>query len=182
MDAAKWQNIKNVMSAVLDLPAEARAAFLAREPDAVVRRVVEILLAAHDRAGGFIDKPILIEQGVIQEETADFLAGKQVENYVISERIGTGGMGAVYLARRVNSDFKQKVALKIIKRGMDSEAITRRFAGERKILSRLAHPNIAQLLDGGISSEGLPFFVMEFVDGKPLNQFCNEKSLGLEAR
>ena len=170
------------MAAVLDLPESERAVFLARETDKEVCSEVENLLAAHFKADGFIDKPILIEQGVAVDETNDVFIGKQIENYLVIERIGAGGMGAVYLAERVNSDFKQKVALKIIKRGMDSEAILRRFARERKILSTLKHPNIAQLIDGGISSEGLPFFVMEFVEGKPLNQFCLENNLELNER
>ncbi len=170
------------MSAALDLPESERAPFLAREPDAEIRDAVGKLLAAHDAAGGFIDKPLLIEQGVAEDDTQDSFTGRQIENYLILERIGAGGMGAVYLAERVNSDFKQKVALKLIKRGMDSEAILKRFAVERKILSTLKHSNIAQLIDGGISSEGLPFFVMEFVDGKSLNEFCRENDLSLEER
>ncbi len=182
MDSAKWQNIKNVMSAALDLPAEKRVDFLAREQDAEVRVEVENLLIAHEQAVGFIDKPILIEQGVAEDKTRDNFIGKQVDNYLILEKIGTGGMGAVYLAERVNSDFKQKVALKLIKRGMDSEAILKRFARERKILSTLRHPNIAQLIDGGVSSEGLPFFAMEYVEGLPLNQYCRERQLSLEER
>ena len=182
MDPVKWQNIKNVMSAVLDLPAGERADFLARETESEIRTAVEKLLAAHEEAGAFIDKPLLIEQGLAEDDTQDSLIGARIENYTILERIGAGGMGAVYLAKRVNSDFTQKVALKLIKRGMDSEAILKRFAVERRILSQLKHSNIAQLIDGGIASEGIPFFVMEFVDGKPLNEFCRENYLSLEER
>ncbi len=182
MNSAEWQNIKNLMSAALDLPAESRAVFLARETDLAVRAEVEKLFAAHEKAENFIDTPILIEQGIAQIETKDVFIGAKIENYLILERIGAGGMGTVYLAERVNSDFKQKVALKLIKRGMDSEAILKRFAAERRILSRLTHTNIAQLIDGGTAREGLPFFVMEFVDGKPLNEFCRENNLSLEAR
>src|SRR6185369_7066258 len=98
MDPAKWQNIKNVMSAALDLPEESRADFLAREPDTEVRIEVGKLISAHEKAGGFIDKPILIEQGVAEDETKDSLVGTRIENYLILERTGTGGMGAVYLA------------------------------------------------------------------------------------
>lgn len=179
MNSAKWKTVKDVFSATLDLPENRRASFLA-EYDAEIGEEVKNLLSAHFQAEGFIDKPILIEQGIAEDKIKDNFIGRQVENYLILERIGAGGMGAVYLAERVNSDFKQKVALKIIKRGMDSEAILKRFARERKILSTLKHPNIAQLIDGGISSEGLPFFVMEFVDGIPLNQFCRENRLSLE--
>jgi non-specific serine/threonine protein kinase/serine/threonine-protein kinase len=182
MDALKWQNIKDAMSAALDLPESERADFLARVPEAEIRDEVEKLLAAHADAGEFIDKPLLIEQGVAEDDTTDSLIGVRIENYSILERIGAGGMGAVYLAERINSDFTQKVALKLIKRGMDSETILKRFAAERRILSTLKHPNIAQLIDGGIAREGLPFFVMEFVDGKQLNEFCRENNLSLEAR
>ncbi len=182
MNENKWKTIKENFSAILDLPENERAEFLGRETDDEIRLEVEKLLAANEKVEGFIDKPILIEQGIAGDPAKDTFIGKQIENYLILERIGTGGMGAVYLAERVNSDFKQKLALKIIKRGMDSEAILKRFAIERKILSTLKHPNIAQLLDGGISSEGLPFFVMELVEGKPLNQFCNESNLSLDAR
>ena len=152
------------------------------EPDIDIRGDVEKLLAAHNKANGFIDKPFLIESGIAEDETTDSFIGKQIDNYLILEKIGSGGMGAVYLATRQNSDFKQKVAVKVIKRGMDSEAILKRFANERRILSSLKHPNIAQLIDGGISSEGLPFFVMEYVEGKPLNQFCKENNLSFEER
>ena len=182
MDSTKWQKIKNILSTLLDLPENEHSEFLASIDDEEIRLEVEKLLSAQEQAENFIDTPILIEKGLADDATKDSLIGKTIENYLILERIGTGGMGAVYLAERLNSDFKQKVALKIIKRGMDSEAILTRFATERRILSTLKHPNIAQLLDGGISSEGLPFFVMEYVDGKPLNQFCDENELALNER
>lgn len=182
MTPEKWKKIKASLSAVIDLPAGERAAFLDRETDSAVRHDVEKLFAAYKSSDGFIEKPLLIEQGMADGDDRNDLIGNHVENYLILKRIGSGGMGAVYLAERVNSDFKQKVALKLIKRGMDSEAIIKRFAIERRILSTLNHPNIAQLLDGGISSEGLPFFVMEFVDGKPLNQFCLENHVPLGKR
>jgi serine/threonine-protein kinase len=168
MDSVKWQNIKNTMSAVLDLPAGERADFLARVPEAEIRTEVEKLLAADAQAGEFIDKPLLIEQGVAEDETKDAFVGVQIENYSILERIGAGGRGAVYLAQRVNSDFTQKVALKLIKRGMDSETILKRFAVERRILSRLKHANIAQLIDGGDAADrGLVFQFIYSLDHGP---------------
>ena len=181
MNSAKWKTIKEVFSATLDLPAGERESFLIGcEPE--VSEEVKNLLAAHFEAENFIAAPFFIEKGIAEDDTKDTFVGKRVENYLITEKIGAGGMGAVYLAERVNSDFKGKVALKIIKRGMDSEAILKRFATERRILSTLKHPNIAQMIDGGISKEGLPFFVMEFVEGKPLNQYCRENNLTLNAR
>ena len=168
MDSTSWQKIKELLSALLDLPENEHDSFLSREKDVEIRREVRKLLLAYRRAGHFIEKPALIEQGVAEDEIADDFSGQLIKNYRILELIATGGMGAVYLAERLNSDFKQKVALKLIKRGMDSENILKRFRNERRILSTLKHPNIAGLLDGGISSEGLPFFVMEYVEGQPL--------------
>lgn len=181
MDSAKWKIIKSKFSEVVDLTPDARLTSL-ENCDSIIKEEVENLLNAYEKSDGFIEKPILIEQNLAEDETIDFYIGKQIDNYLILEKIGSGGMGAVYLAEKLNSDFKQKVALKIIKRGMDSEAILKRFATERKILSRLKHHNIAELLDGGISSEGQPYFVMEFIDGKPLNEFCLANKLDLHER
>ena len=91
-------------------------------------------------------------------------------------------MGAVYLAERSDGLFDQRVALKIIKRGMDTDQILRRFVMERQILAPLDHPNIARLLDGGTTHDGLPYFVMEYVEGWPVDQYCLEKELNLTAR
>lgn len=182
MDSVKWQSIKNVMSAAFDLPAGERADFLAQVSDPEIRAEAEKLLHAYESADDFIEKPLFVAQGIVADESKDAYIGRQIQDYLILERIGQGGMGAVYLAERVNSDFRQKVALKLIKRGMDSEVILRRFARERRILSTLRHPNISQLLDGGISSDGLPFIVMEYVDGLPLIQFCRSRNLELKDR
>ncbi|MFV0389957.1 MAG: protein kinase domain-containing protein [Pyrinomonadaceae bacterium] len=182
MDLAKWQIIKETFSKVIDLPFEKRSVYLSEIEDQQIRQEITNLLNAHGAAEGFIDKPIFVEREIVEVETEDNLIGKQVKDYLILKQIGTGGMGTVYLAERLNSDFKQKVALKIIKRGMDSEAILKRFATERKILASLKHPNIAELLDGGISQEGLPFFVMEYVEGQTLTEFCQAKNPSVEDR
>lgn len=181
MDSIKWKTIKETFSAALELPESGREARLEKVP-ADIREEVEKLLIAHKLAENFIEKPVLVAQGIADDPLEDKLIGTTIEKYLILEKIGSGGMGAVYLAERVNSDFKQKVAIKVIKRGMDSDAILKRFANERRILSSLKHPNIAQLLDGGISSENLPFFVMEFVEGEPLTEFCNRQELSIEER
>ncbi len=178
MDSAKWKIIKKSFSEVVDLPTAERENFL-NAADAEIRGEVEKLLFGYEHAEDFIDRPVLVEQGIAADKTDD-LIGEQINDYIILEKIGAGGMGAVYLAERLYSDFKGRVALKLIKRGMDSEAILKRFATERKILSGLKHPNIAQMIDGGISNAGLPFFVMEYVEGVPLNRFCSENNLSLE--
>ncbi|MEZ5467162.1 MAG: protein kinase [Lysobacterales bacterium] len=96
--------------------------------------------------------------------------------------LGRGGMGAVYLAERVEHDFQQRAALKLIKLGMDSEEIQRRFVSERRILARLEHPNIARLIDGGVDARGRPYFVMEWVDGPPLIEYADQQQLDVRAR
>ena len=181
MDSAKWKIVKETFSAVTELPLESRENFW-KDFDPEIKSEVENLLAAHEKADDFIAESVFVNYGLAGEKVEVDFTDKYIGNYKIIERIGAGGMGAIYLAERVNSDFKQKVALKLIKRGMDSEAILKRFATERRILSQLKHPNIAQLFDGGISNEGLPFFVMEYVEGAALNQFCRENDLSLEER
>lgn len=177
MQSDEWLKIKEVFTKTLDLPESEQEGFLANYDDALRSEVIE-LVNSHKKAQNFIAQPAALELGL----TRDIFIGKEINGYKIIDRIGAGGMGTVYLAERLNSDFKQKVALKIIKRGMDSEAILQRFAMERRILSTLRHPNIAHLLDGGISSEDLPFFVMEYIDGKPVNQYCRENEVDLESR
>jgi eukaryotic-like serine/threonine-protein kinase len=110
------------------------------------------------------------------------LDGKTFGSYRTIKQIGSGGMGSVYLAERIDGHFEQKVALKIVKPGMNSNEIIRRFEDERQILARLQHPNIARLLDGGISESGLPYFTLEYVEGKPITNYCDENNLTIEER
>src|SRR5262249_34392225 len=96
--------------------------------------------------------------------------------------IGRGGMGTVYLARRADDEFERKVAIKMIRRGMDSELVVRRFRHERQILASLEHPNIAALFDGGTTPDGLPYFVMEYVAGTPIDRYAAAQRLTTAAR
>src|SRR6185436_351265 len=105
-----------------------------------------------------------------------------IGRYRCLQEIGRGGMGTVWLAERADGQFEQRVALKLIKRGMDSDEILGRFRRERQILARLEHPNIARLLDGGISGDDRPYFVMEFVAGKPITSYCDERKLSVDER
>ena len=149
-----------------------------------MRREVEAILAASSRAA---------EQNFLGLDAftagAKILAGnggenvfteKQIGNYKIVREIGRGGMGAVYLAER--EDFRQMVALKVIKRGMDTDEIVKRFRRERQVLASLNHRFIARLLDGGTTEKDLPFFVMEYVEGLPITEFCDRKKLNIEQR
>src|SRR5262249_210927 len=100
----------------------------------------------------------------------------------LEREIGAGGMGSVWLAQRVDGAFEQRAAIKLIKRGMDTDALLGRFERERRVLATLEHPNIARLYDGGPTDDGLPYLVMEYVEGLPLDRYCAEHALALRAR
>src|SRR5262245_14362438 len=115
-------------------------------------------------------------------ESSDQLVGRRVGAYKVLQQIARGGMGTIYLADRADAAFQKRVALKVIKRGMDTEAILRRFRNERQILACLEHPNIARLLDGGTTEDGLPYFVMEFIQGSPICEYCDTQKLTVDER
>lgn len=115
-------------------------------------------------------------------DAAEPVIGSQVGPWLLRRLLGHGGMGDVYLAERNEQDFQQRAALKLIKLGMDSGEIQRRFLSERRILARLEHPNIARLIDGGVDSRGRPYFVMEWVDGLPLTDYANAHRLDADSR
>jgi len=184
MDRRRWEEIERLLDLALDLQPGERDAFLdtACAGDAALREQLLALLRADAQAGEFLHTPALDAEPLVSALFEDSLAGKQVGPYRIVREIGRGGMGVVYLAERADGQFQQQVALKLIKRGMDSDAILQRFLHERQILARLQHPNIARLLDGGITDEGQPYFAMERVDGTPLTTYCDQFHLGVEAR
>jgi serine/threonine protein kinase len=124
----------------------------------------------------------MIEIGLSADETSDPYAGKQIDQYKIIQEIGHGGMGTVYLANRADESFDKQVAVKLIKRGMDTNAVLKRFVMERQILANLEHPNIASLLDGGSTEDGLPYLVMEYVEGLPITRYCDSHDLDTNGR
>ncbi len=114
---------------------------------------------------------------------SDFsLIGQMIGPYRIVAETGRGGMGAVYVAVRADDEYQRRVAIKLIKRGMDTDAIIQRFWRERQILANLDHPNIARLLDGGTLSDGRPYFVMEYIEGKRLDAYCEDRHLDVNGR
>ena len=159
-----------------------RAAYLrvACARDDELRREVESLLASHDSAGDFLDKPAaniagstqtLISSGI---ELQEYPPGHRVGAYELQKCIGRGGMGSVWLATRSDNEFKKQVAIKLVKRGMDMQEILRRFRLERQVLAGLTHPNIAALIDGGSTPDGLPYLVMEYVHGIRIDRYCEQ--------
>ncbi len=172
MPSERQQKIETVFHTATSLAKPDRAEYLDETctGDPEMRREVEKLLARFD------------DETAAAAKELDSMKGRVTGAYRLIEEIGRGGMGAVYLAERADGMFKTKAAVKLIKRGMDTDSILRRFRNERQILAALNHPNIALLLDGGTTAEGLPYFVMEYIDGKPLFTFCDEQKLDIKAR
>ncbi len=181
----RWRRIGEILEAALDQPGERLDAYLAEAcgGDSALEAEVRSLLASHRAAGAFLEPG----RGAlaVPELTApaiEPLEGRAIGAWRVARPLGEGGMGTVYLAERGDGQFRQQGALKLIRRGLASEEMIRRFRRERQILATLDHPGIARLLDGGATPEGLPWLVMEFVDGKPLYAWCSEQRLALAAR
>ncbi len=176
-----WARLKAVFDAALDAPRGEREALMAAARLSA-EEVAELrsLLAHHDEAAGeqsFLALPALASSAP-PEPVARL--GQRLGNWTLVRPLGAGGMGEVFEARRADGQYEGRAAVKLLKRGMDSAAVLQRFALERQALARLNHPQIARLLDAGASAEGLPYFVMEYVDGRPIDQ--EVQGLPLEAR
>ncbi|HEX2837990.1 MAG TPA: serine/threonine-protein kinase [Phycisphaerales bacterium] len=153
--------------------------------DAALAADVHSLLRAGDQVGGFLERPALGGQIGKLAEVAGFtddMLGQTLGSYRVERRIASGGMGTVYLAVRSDGQFSQQVAIKVVKRGMDSEEVLRRFAAERQTLAALDHPNVARLFDAGVTRDGRPYLVMEYVDGAPIDEYCDAKRLSVKER
>ena len=182
-----WPRVKELFSAALALDAPDRSSFLDSKcaDDDGLRVEVLALLAAHESSGNFIQQPAFVDAGFVTGDETDpsaAIVGQQIGSYKVIRELGRGGMGTVYLAARADESFHKQVALKIIKRGMDSDAIVKRFVMERQILANLDHPNIARLLDGGTTAEGLPYFVLEYVEGTNIKSYSDERRLSITER
>ena len=169
MTPERWQQVARIAGDALELAPAERAAFVAAAcaGDAPLEADVMSLLAAEDPTGRFLepDRP-----------------PDRVGPYRIVREIGRGGMGTVYLAERADGQFEQRVAIKLVTRGMDSEAVLRRFFAERRILARLEHPGIARLFNGGVTPDGRPYFVMEYVDGTSITRWCRRQAPAVAER
>lgn len=185
MTPERFARLDALFLAALEVPEDRRIAFVRAEAgdDDALAREVEAMLAADSGAGATIDGAIVSgakDWALASEEQA---IGSRMGPYRITGFLGRGGMGSVYRAVRDDAAFEKDVAIKLLRGGMDSRSVLRRFEQERQILARLEHPHIARLLDGGTGTNGMPFLVMEFVeDGIPVTQHCKEAALGLEKR
>jgi serine/threonine protein kinase/tetratricopeptide (TPR) repeat protein len=197
MTPERYQQVEAIFQAALDLVPEERARYLAEAcaHDTSLRSDVESLLSQHDSFGDMLEQPLYGETelnafGSLEalatpddiDPLLDPMLGRRLGAYQIEREIGRGGMGAVYEAIRVDREFKMRVAIKLVKRGMDTDFILRRFRTERQILAALDHPHIARLLDGGTTTDGLPYFVMEFIEGQPLYHYCDAHQLKISER
>ncbi|MEO8369007.1 MAG: protein kinase [Candidatus Solibacter sp.] len=177
MNPERWRRIKEILDITLRLPPAEREAYLTRvcEDDVDLRAEVNSLLEAQEAAGDFLEKPLF-------REPADPVLGARLGAYQVVELIGNGGMGSVYRAVRVDQAFHKDVAIKVVQRGLDLDRVVRQFRRERQIAASLEHANIATLIDGGATAEGLPYFVMEFIRGKPITHYCDELKLKTRER
>jgi len=182
MDEKNWRRVKEIFLAALEKDAASRAVFLNEvcPEDLEMRKEVESLLAAHEEIEDFIEEPVF-QVGEVFSNGSNHTE-KHFGNYRIIREIGAGGMGAVFLAERHDGEYDQQVAIKIIRQTIAETEIINRFKRERQILASLNHANIARLLDGGVSSDGLPFLAMEFVEGEAITKYAARENANLEDR
>jgi serine/threonine protein kinase/tetratricopeptide (TPR) repeat protein len=184
MDAQQWQRVKELFSFALERAPSERAGFVAQAciGDEEVREQVESLLAEHEE----LAVPAVGEgkAGSAEQVSASDAAcsGRRIGAYRLLRRLGQGGMATVYLAVRADDQYKKYVAVKMIPAGLDNESLLRRFRNERQTLAALDHPNIVKLLDAGTSEDGLPFLVMDYVEGTRLDRYCDHHRLSIRER
>lgn len=188
-DPPRWARLSALLDRALELPPEGRVELLAAEraADATLGLELEELLAAAEREGPLSRDVVDLAAPLLPGSEAfgrpgGGRPGERVGPYRLLSELGRGGMGAVWLAERTDGQFEQRVALKLVKRGMDSDEILRRFLAERRILARLQHDAIARLYDGGAAEDGTPWFALEHVTGEPLIEWASRRSLPTPAR
>jgi eukaryotic-like serine/threonine-protein kinase len=192
MDRGQWKRLEALIDQALELEGTERQALLERlaTDDPPLGAELSAFLSAQALTGDFLEAPVddhagalLVAFGASDPSWGDGLAaGHRIGPYRLLAVLGRGGMGTVFLAERADGQFEQQVALKLVKRGMETLEIVERFRTERQILARLQHPNIARLLDGGASEDGQPYFAMERVLGTPLTLHCDRSRLTIDDR
>jgi serine/threonine protein kinase len=183
MTPERWRQIEEIFQTLIERPPDERKSLLTQycDGDAELRHEVESLLdnGADD---AFIQGPVKGAAQSLSDEFREDLIGRRLGAYRVTRLVGHGGMGAVYEAARADDQFDQQVAIKIIKRGMDTDFVRERFTRERRILARLEHPHIARLIDGGATEDDLPYFVMEYIEGRPIGEYCEANQLSINER
>lgn len=186
MRPERWQQVREILASAMALPGAERSAYLDKTcaEDRELRSEVESLLDSHDQAGSvFLNRPAADLNSVLAGAgPRSNWIGRRIGVYQIEAEIGHGGMGEVYRAVRADGQFKKQVAIKLVRGGYDTAAVLERFLHERQILASLDHPNIARLYDGGTTEEGLPYLVMELIEGTPIDRYCEERELPVNER
>jgi serine/threonine protein kinase len=185
MTPVRFRQIRNLYEAVVEMAPEEQREFLSRasQGDEDLLHEVERLLIAREHTGHLIGQPIFERIDLNAEApAAPRMEGRRLGSYQILREIGRGGMGTVYLASRADGLVHKQVAIKIMRGGAQESDILRRFQQERDILASLDHPSIARLIDAGSTEEGLPYFVMDYVDGEPIDAWCNRNKLDVTER
>ena len=190
LSAERWLQIEALLDAVLDRDPGERAAYLneACRDDPALRQEVEALLEAGEAAPAFLEGQALdLALPFLPDLLAEWDAVAPMENqhigpYRLLSVAGRGGMGVVYRAERAGGPFEREVAIKLLPPGKETEAVLRRFEHEQQVLASLNQPHIARLYDGGLTEDGRPYFVMEYVDGQPIDRYCDTHRLPIEAR
>src|SRR4051794_14533046 len=191
-----WAELKALFDSAILLDPPDRQFFIESEcgPNEELRRELESLLFAYDETGSFLEQPaasvksfadtVFAPTGTVfpSGENEKVVTGSRIGAYSLEREIGRGGMGAVYLATRADGEFTKRVAIKLIRNGRENDFAVRRFRHERQILARLENQYVARLIDGGSTDTGLPYFVMEYVEGKPVTEFCEERALHTRER
>jgi tetratricopeptide (TPR) repeat protein/tRNA A-37 threonylcarbamoyl transferase component Bud32 len=178
----RWAKVETLFLEATDLPLGERESFVDERCGGDTHLREEVLSLLRYDTGE--ESPLLeaLQASAASAVHDDLAAGRMVGPYRIEREIGRGGMAVVYLAVRADGEFRKRVAIKLIKRGMDTMAVVERLRRERRILAALEHPAIARLLDGGTTPDGRPWIAMEYVEGIPVNRYCEENRLGVEER
>jgi serine/threonine protein kinase/tetratricopeptide (TPR) repeat protein len=184
MNVDRWRRIEELFEAAVELEPDRRAELLNKEcaGDTVLLKQVESLILSEQEAGSFIDQAIRDAAWRLDQHQTQPAAGQRIGTYQVVREIGRGGMGAVYLAHRADDEYQKQVAIKLVRSGVATSEVLRRFRSERQILANLDHPNIARLLDGGTTDSGTPYVVMDYVEGIPIDEYCDRNSLSIEGR
>ncbi len=186
MKTDRWQRVREILDHAIALPVDERPEYLNKTcvDDAELCTEVESLLRSHEQAGAeFLNTPAVDLKSLVPDTAGKRShAGRRIGVYQIMEELGHGGMGDVYRAVRADGQYDKQVAIKLVRVGLDTPFLVERFRHERQILASLDHPNIARLHDGGTTEDGIPYLVMELIEGTPIDQYCKEQDLDITER
>lgn len=178
----RWKRQWELFHAALEIDAAERDGFIRSQcaDDAELESAVRTLLDANDSTNPILDESVLTSVGVDSEHDPESLIGESINGYRIRSLVGEGGMGVVYEAEQTK--LERRVELKLIRLGMDTQQVVNRFQAERQALARMNHPNIARVMDAGATAAGRPYFVMEYIDGRPNTDYCDSNQLDTDER